>query len=130
MSEAMNTPTASGRRTVLGWMLAGALAGTLAGVTARGDAAPPRVIPVRARRFVFLPDRIALKSGETVILALTAEDVMMGFSAPDFHVRADLPPGRTVLVTLTAGKPGTYRFLCDIFCGTGHEDMGGTIEVT
>jgi cytochrome c oxidase subunit 2 len=96
----------------------------------RGDAAPPRVIPVRARRFVFLPDRIALKAGETVILALTAEDIMMGFGAPDFHVRADLPPGRTVQVTLTAGKPGTYRFLCDIFCGTGHEDMGGTIEVT
>lgn len=126
MPEAMTTPPASGRRTVLGWLLAGALAGMIA----RGDAAPPRVIPVRARRFVFLPDRIALKAGETVILALTAEDIMMGFGAPDFHVRADLPPGRTVQVTLTAGKPGTYRFLCDIFCGTGHEDMGGTIEVT
>ncbi|SFC56595.1 cytochrome c oxidase subunit 2 [Cupriavidus sp. OV038] len=126
MPEAMTTSPASGRRTVLGWMLAGALAGMIT----RGDAAPPRVIPVRARRFVFLPDRIALKAGETVILALTAEDIMMGFGAPDFHVRADLPPGRTVQVTLTAGKPGTYRFLCDIFCGTGHEDMGGTIEVT
>ncbi len=107
-------------------MLAGALAGD---DHARGRGAPA-CDSGRARRFVFLPDRIALKAGETVILALTAEDIMMGFGAPDFHVRADLPPGRTVPITLTAGKPGTYRFLCDIFCGTGHEDMGGTIEVT
>ncbi|SDC50143.1 cytochrome c oxidase subunit 2 [Cupriavidus sp. YR651] len=114
------------RRALLGWLLAAAVAP----VVRHGDAAAPRVIAVRARRFVFTPDRIALKAGETVLLAMTAEDVVMGFSAPDFKVRADLPPGRTVQVPLTAGKPGSYGFLCDIFCGSGHESMGGTIEVT
>jgi len=27
-------------------------------------------------------------------------------------------------------KTGTFTFVCDIFCGTGHEEMDGTIEVT
>lgn len=115
------------RRTMLGWLVAAAMVP----LARQGDAAAPRVIAMRARRFVFIPDRIALKPGETVVLAITAEDVIMGFSAPDFKVRADLPPGQAVQVHLTAPKKrGSYGFLCDIFCGSGHESMGGTIDVT
>ena len=124
----MNTANAS-RRTLLGWMLAAAVVPVVS-VVSRSDAAAPRVIPMRARRFVFIPDRVKLKAGETVVLSITAEDVGMGFSAPDFDVRADLPPGQAIKVTLTAGKPGSYGFLCDIFCGSGHENMSGLIEVT
>ncbi|ELA00027.1 cupredoxin domain-containing protein [Cupriavidus metallidurans] len=124
----MSTANAS-RRTLLGWMLAAAVVPVVS-VVSRSDAAAPRVIPMRARRFVFIPDRVKLKAGETVVLSITAEDVVMGFSAPDFDVRADLPPGQAIKVTLTAGKPGSYGFLCDIFCGSGHENMSGLIEVT
>ncbi|WP_186426014.1 cupredoxin domain-containing protein [Cupriavidus metallidurans] len=124
----MSTVNAS-RRTLLGWMLAAAVVPVVS-VVSRSDAAAPRVIPMRARRFVFIPDRVKLKAGETVVLSITAEDVVMGFSAPDFDVRADLPPGQAIKVTLTAGKPGSYGFLCDIFCGSGHENMSGLIEVT
>ncbi|KWW36239.1 cupredoxin domain-containing protein [Cupriavidus metallidurans] len=124
----MSTANAS-RRTLLGWMLAAAVMPVVS-VVSRSDAAAPRVIPMRARRFVFIPDRVKLKAGETVVLSITAEDVVMGFSAPDFDVRADLPPGEAIKVTLTAGKPGSYGFLCDIFCGSGHENMSGLIEVT
>jgi len=121
-------PAAAGRRRmlaqVMGLMLAAAV------VPVMGGAAAPRVIPMRARRFVFIPDKLALKPGETVVLAITAEDVIMGFSVPDFSVRADLPPGKAVEVRLTAPKKrGTYTFLCDIFCGSGHESMSGTISV-
>ena len=124
----MSTANAS-RRTLLGWMLAAAVVPVVS-VVSRSDAAAPRVIPMRARRFVFIPDRVKLKAGETVVLSITAEDVVMGFSAPDFDVRADLPHGQAIKVTLTAGKPGSYGFLCDIFCGSGHENMSGLIEVT
>ena len=124
----MSTANAS-RRTLLGWMLAAAVVPVVS-VVSRSDAAAPRVIPMRARRFVFIPDRVKLKAGETVVLSITAEDVVMGFSAPDFDVRADLPPGQAIKVTLTAGKPGSYGFLCDISCGSGHENMSGLIEVT
>jgi cytochrome c oxidase subunit 2 len=64
-----------------------------------------------------------------VVFELTTDDALMGFSAPDLGVRADLIPGQVVRLAATAGKPGTYGFLCDIFCGSGHETMGGTIEV-
>jgi len=111
------------RRRVLGWMLAGGLS-TVAG------AAAPRVIEVGARRYVFTPDRIALQAGESVVIALTAQDVVMGFSVPDYGVRVDLPPGQTVKVPITAGAAGSHIFLCDIFCGGGHENMNGVIVVT
>jgi cytochrome c oxidase subunit 2 len=38
-------------------------------------------------------------------------------------------PGQVARVHLKPDKTGTYAFLCDIFCGTGHENMNGTIKV-
>jgi cytochrome c oxidase subunit 2 len=122
----MNSSTV-GRRAALGWML-GLGAALLAG-TGRGDAAAPRVIRVHARKFIFTPDHIPLRAGEPVIFELTAQDVIMGFSVPDFGVRADVPPGVTVRLPARAGAAGKYGFLCDIFCGSGHETMNGVIEV-
>jgi cytochrome c oxidase subunit II len=31
---------------------------------------------------------------------------------------------------LTPDKTGTFTFACDVFCGSGHEDMTGTLIVT
>ncbi len=117
-------PSASRRRWLLG-VAGGAVA--LAGLGVR--AAGPRVIPVSARRFVFTPNRITLAPHETVIFELTALDTVMGFSIPEFGVRADVPPGSVVKVAAQAGAAGTVEFLCDIFCGSGHETMNGTIVV-
>jgi len=90
----------------------------------------PRVIKVSARRFVFTPNEIALKKGEPVTFELTTEDVFMGFNVPDFGVRADIVPGRTNRLSFTPDKAGTFTFLCDVFCGEGHESMNGTLVVT
>ena len=91
---------------------------------------PPRVIPVIARKFVFIPSEITLKKGEMVTIELTSPDVVMGFNAPDFKVRADIVPGQVARVTFTPDKTGRFTFLCDIFCGDGHEGMSGTLVVT
>jgi cytochrome c oxidase subunit 2 len=64
-----------------------------------------------------------------VVLELTTADILMGFSAPDFDVRADIVPGKVARVRLKPDKVGTFAFLCDIFCGSGHETMNGTITV-
>ena len=61
--------------------------------------------------------------------SFTTADVLMGFSAPDFDTRADIIPGKVARVRLTPDKVGTFTFLCDIFCGSGHENMSGTIVV-
>jgi len=105
-----------------------AVAGPLMGLSAA--AAGPRVIKVIAKKFVYVPSEIRVRSGETVELQLTAPEVPMGFNLPDFAVRTDVMPGKVAKVRFTADKAGTFTFLCDVFCGTGHEDMSGTVVVT
>jgi cytochrome c oxidase subunit 2 len=104
------------------------VAGSVLG--ARVLAQQPRVIAVVARKFVFIPSEIQLKKGEAVTLELTSPEVVMGFNAPDFKARTVIVPGQVARVTFTPDKVGTFTFLCDVFCGDGHEDMGGKIHVT
>ena len=53
----------------------------------------------------------------------------MGFSVPDFQARAGIIPRKVAKVSLVPDKEGTFVFLCDIFCGSGHETMNGTMTV-
>lgn len=89
----------------------------------------PRVIKVSARRFTYTPNVIELRRGEPVVLELTTEDVFMGFNVPDFNVRSDIVPGKVSTLALTPDKAGTFIFLCDVFCGDGHETMSGKMVV-
>jgi cytochrome c oxidase subunit 2 len=110
-------------------MLAG---GALAlGALAAAVRAQPseRVIPVVARKFVFVPSEIRIKKGETVVLELSAPEVMMGFACQDLGLRSDIVPGRVTRLRITPAKVGSFAFLCDVFCGSGHEDMQGTLIV-
>jgi cytochrome c oxidase subunit II len=118
-------PTPGRRR----WLIAAgaAAAGALTGLSAK--AAAPRVIKVHARKFTFTPDKIPLAPNESVVFELTAQDAVMGFSIPQFGVRADVPPGTVVHLPATVTGSGQVEFLCDIFCGSGHETMNGTIVI-
>ena len=89
----------------------------------------PRVINVSAHKFTYDPDVITLKVNEPVLFRLTTLDVVMGFSVPDFGVRGTILPGQTTEVAMTPNKTGDFTFLCDVFCGTGHETMEGTLHV-
>jgi cytochrome c oxidase subunit 2 len=92
-------------------------------------ATQPRLIQVRARRFTFEPAAIHVARGEAVILEFTSLDVPMGFNLPDFNLRSDIMPGALSRVPFTADKSGEFPFLCDIFCGSGHETMSGVLIV-
>ena len=111
------------RRTVLP-LVAGLVAVSLT----RAQPAP-RVVEITAQRFRFTPRVIPLKAGEQVLLKITALDFPHGFFLPDFDKRVDLVPGRAVEFALTAPGPGKLHFLCDNFCGEGHEGMDGYFEV-
>jgi len=88
-----------------------------------------RVIKIVAKRFAYSPNQIVLKTGESARLEFTALDFTHGFKIPDLGIRADLPPGKVTVVSLTPQKAGSYDFLCDNFCGSGHEEMNGRIVV-
>lgn len=92
--------------------------------------AKEKVIKVHAKRFQYEPNEITLKVGQTVMLELTSEDFIHGLNIPDLKTRTDLVPGRITKLRVKFSKPGTYDFLCDNFCGDGHEEMSGKFVVT
>jgi len=89
----------------------------------------PRVIAVTARKFDYEPAELTLKVNEPVVIQLKTLDVVMGFSVPDFGVRATILPGQVAEVPLVPTRVGDFTFLCDVFCGSGHENMEGTLHV-
>ncbi len=113
-------------------LVAALAAGLVAGPVGIAMSAQPRakVVRILARRFTYTPNRITLAKGVPVVFELTTADVLMGFSLPDFGVRTDVLPGKVARLRLVPDKPGTFTFLCDIFCGSGHESMNGTLTVT
>jgi cytochrome c oxidase subunit II len=119
------------RRTLMWRALGLSAAPLLATLGRRAFAQPaePQVVKVVAQRFNYTPGEIRVKAGRPVVLEFTSLDFVHGFSMPDLNVRADLPPGVVTRVRLTAQKPGVYEFLCDNFCGDGHEEMHGRMIV-
>jgi cytochrome c oxidase subunit 2 len=87
------------------------------------------VVKVTAKRFEFSPDVIRLKVHVPVVIELTSLDRLHGFEAPDLRIDEQIAPGAPTLVRLTPDKVGTYPFHCSVFCGEGHESMGGRIVV-
>ena len=124
------------RRFIKGLGIAGSIVacGALGfGVAAWASGDKPKLaklIKVSAHRYEFVPKELTLKKGEPVDIELSTLDVVMGFNMPDFQMRESIVPGQVAHVRFTPSKVGTFTFLCDIFCGSGHEDMNGTIIVT
>jgi cytochrome c oxidase subunit 2 len=92
-------------------------------------AANERVIQISASTFDFTPNHITVKKGVPVILELTSKDRHHGFKLAQFQIQVDIKPGAVEHVRLVPNKTGTFAFFCDVFCGDGHEDMSGVIEV-
>jgi cytochrome c oxidase subunit II len=91
--------------------------------------AKPRMIPITAKKFEYEPATLTLKLNQPVVFQLKTLDVVMGFSVPDFGVRGTIIPGQVTEVAMTPTKTGEFTFLCDVFCGSGHENMEGTMKV-
>jgi len=106
------------------------LIGSAAGGAARLLAAEtPNEISVLAMKFNFTPETIKVKAGQPLTLVLTSMDRIHGFKMPEFGIRTDIIPDQETRVTITPQKTGTFAFFCDVFCGDGHEEMGGTLVV-
>lgn len=91
--------------------------------------AEDKVIRVTAEKFKFTPASIELKVGEPVVLEITTLDRKHGFQVPDLNVDENVEPGRVTRVRIVPSKAGTFLFHCDVFCGSGHEEMAGEIVV-
>src|SRR5713101_5571186 len=107
----------------------------LFGLEARaGEVAAPApneaLIKVSAKRFEYSPSVIQVKLNVPVVLELSSLDRVHGFEVPDLALRAEIKPGEVTKIRFVPDKIGTFAFHCNIFCGSGHEDMSGQIVVT
>ena len=118
-----------GRLRLLGALIVGAALGPRAIAALAAEAEKSQVIQMTARRFVYTPRDIEVKAGVPVVLEIMSIDFFHGFHIPDLKLRSDLPPGQVTRVRFTPDKPGVLPFLCDNFCGDGHEEMSGRIVV-
>ena len=100
----------------------------LSGSRARAEG-EPKVIPVTAKRFEFVPHELKLKKGETVTLHVTSEDVQHGFFNRKMKIDSDIPAGQSADVTFTPELQGKFLIICDHFCGSGHGNMHLSVEV-
>lgn len=117
----------SRRSVVAGGTLAAAAWALRAAAQAGGGT---RTIEMVARRFAFEPTRVDLRAGERVQVVVRALDFVHGMNIPDLGKRYDLVPGQPTRFELQLAAPGAIEFLCDNFCGEGHENMHGRFVVS
>jgi len=118
------------RRRLLQALLASAGVALVRAGAAQGASAEPRVIEMTAHRFAYEPNEIALKAGERVVVAIRSLDFVHGMNIPDLGMRLDLVPGRVTRLELQPKAAGVIDFVCDNFCGDGHEEMHGRFIVS
>ena len=119
------------KKTLMTILIAYAAMGVAVSTVVVGSASPKEnVVKLAAKKFEFSPAEITVRKGEPVVLEINSEDVKHGFTLPDFGVRIDIKPGSVNRIAFTPDKAGRFTFACDVFCGAGHEDMSGTLNVT
>ncbi len=98
------------------------------------QSAPPDAIPiyVTAKQWMWefaYPDGptsanvLTVPVGRPVKLIMTSRDVIHSFYVPDFRIKQDVVPGRTMTTWFQAIEPGTSEILCSQYCGTRHSLM-------
>jgi len=87
------------------------------------------VIHVTAKKFEYNPANIIVEKGVPVVLEIEALDRKHGFKVPELGLEAVVKGGETAQVRFTPDKVGKFPFHCNAFCGSGHEDMKGSITV-
>jgi cytochrome c oxidase subunit II len=85
--------------------------------------ASPQVMKITASKFHFTPDHITLVKGQPVTLELTSTDVTHGFLLRTLKIDAKIKPDKVTDITVTPATAGTFKAICDNYCGLGHGGM-------
>jgi cytochrome c oxidase subunit 2 len=82
-----------------------------------------------AQIFQFTPNDIKVPAGSTVTFYVTSPDVIHGFFVANTDINMEIVPGWVNTQAHTFNTPGTYLLICHEYCGIGHQNMFGKIEV-
>tara|TARA_Y100000310_G_scaffold68970_1_gene64280 strand:+ start:2576 stop:3022 length:447 start_codon:yes stop_codon:yes gene_type:complete len=88
-----------------------------------------KVITMIAEKFKFTPSTITVKKGDEVEIIIKSIDVKHSLSIPAFGVNIDAVPDKKNSAKFVASKAGTFDMVCEVFCGSGHDDMKATLIV-
>ncbi len=122
-------------------VLVTAIAVVSAIVLAKDDAAGanPLRVDVTAQQFFWSysypgygnkkSDVLRLPVDRSVVLRMTAKDVIHSFWVPEFRQKQDLVPGIHPTLHITPNKVGTYPVICTELCGLGHALMRSRVVV-
>lgn len=103
--------------------------------TEDGEIIPPGdEVYIAGARFFWDGLPVVLEAGREYNLHLGAYDVQHGFSVRPEHslsqqINLQIFPDREWVVPMTFEDPGTYRVICNEFCGVGHNGMEGRFIV-
>jgi cytochrome c oxidase subunit II len=86
-------------------------------------------VKITASKFHFTPDHITLVKGQPVTLQLTSTDTTHGFLLRALKIDTDIKPGSVLEKTVTPMTAGTFKAICDHYCGLGHSGMKLTVVV-
>ena len=88
-----------------------------------------QVVKITASKFHFTPDHITLVRGQPVTLELNSTDTTHGFMIRALKIDAQIKPGKVTDVTVTPATAGTFKAICDHYCGLGHGGMKMTVVI-
>jgi len=82
-----------------------------------------------AARYGFYPQRIEVPANTPVTFRLASADVLHGVHVPFTNMATMVVPGFVSEVTTSSPKTGEYSFLCNEYCGLGHDQMWSRLVV-
>jgi cytochrome c oxidase subunit 2 len=88
-----------------------------------------QVVKITAGKFHFTPDHLTLVKGQPVRLQLTSTDATHGFMIRALKIDTDIKPDKVTEMTVTPASAGTFKAICDHYCGLGHGGMKMTVVV-
>ncbi len=86
-------------------------------------------VSIVAQAFNFVPERIRIPVDTEVTFYLTSRDVIHGWQVVNTNLNVEVIPGEISVLRYTFTRPGTYLMVCNQYCGVGHQNMLGQLEV-
>jgi len=87
---------------------------------------------VISRQFFFQPgsnDPIRVPADRDVTFHVASADVTHGFQLVGTNVNTMVIPGQVAEITVNFEETGTHYIVCNEYCGAGHHDMEGRVQV-
>lgn len=84
---------------------------------------------INSQQFAYEPGTLQVNQGDTVMITLTASDVVHGFYLDGYGLETRVEPGQSQTIQFVADKTGKFRYRCSVSCGSLHPFMNGELVV-